>query len=219
VDLVGESDPVPVVRNCRFLGADDDAINPTRCSAILTGNFVSGCRNYGIVLRDRATPYLENNVVYGCGSGGIAIENQNDALLVNNTIVGCGKGLRLFQLNRAELSPGGGTGTAINCIIWDCPKPVVLEDGSTLTAEHCIIEGETVWPGNGNLNLDPRFLGEEDFRLHPESPAIDAGSPTRAPRTDHAGNHRPCGKGVDIGAFESGSCEAPNQSPGRENRK
>ena len=219
VDLTGESIPPPEVRNCTFIGSDDDAINPTGCSAILVGNYIRDCNDHGVVLRNRAFPVMVNNILFNCNSAGVAIENQNEALLVNNTIVNCGRGLRLFDLGRPELDPGGGIGIAINCIIWDCPQPVTLADGSKLTAEHCIINGDGVWPGEGNLNIDPlfvgagNFVGAEDFRLQPGSPAIDAGTSVGAPSFDHAGNPRPCGEAVDIGAFESGTCGDPEVIP------
>jgi hypothetical protein len=44
-----------------------------------------------------------------------------------------------------------------------------------------------------------------DFRLLPGSPAIDKGSATDAPGEDFAGNGRPFGGGIDVGAFEFGA--------------
>jgi hypothetical protein len=41
-----------------------------------------------------------------------------------------------------------------------------------------------------------------DFRLRKGSPAIDAGSPDLAPKTDIAGTPRPQGDAVDLGAYE-----------------
>ena len=55
-----------------------------------------------------------------------------------------------------------------------------------------------------NKQVDPRFVGPEsyDFRLKATSPAIDAGTPDRAPSTDFDGNRRSQGTKVDIGAYE-----------------
>src|SRR5690606_27922041 len=47
-------------------------------------------------------------------------------------------------------------------------------------------------------------FGARDFRLLPDSPAIDAGTATDAPATDFLGNARPIAEGIDIGAFEMG---------------
>ncbi len=212
IDLEGESDPPCEVLFNTFIGADDDAINPTGSSARIIGNYIEGCRDHGMVLRNKAFPYVENNILVDCRAAGIAIENQNEALLINNTIVRCGRGLRLFDLGRPELDPGGGIGTAINCIIWDCPSPVTIEDDSILTATYCIIEGDEPWPGEGNSNEDPMFISDTDFRLQAGSPAINAGTEEDAPAVDRDGNSRPCGGGIDMGAYEY-DCDDPPPPP------
>lgn len=192
VDLWGESDPPPLIRNNVFLNPEhDDTINPTRCSAVIIGNLISGTDDHGIVLRDKCSPILMNNVVHDCRNGGIAIENSCDAFLANNTIVDCGRGLRLFDLGRwgppYRLTPGGGTATVVNCIIWDCATPISLADssndeiedtGSHVTVEYSDIQDgrdgvsvsgshSTVTWGPGNLDVDPLFADPSliDFHL------------------------------------------------------
>jgi parallel beta-helix repeat protein len=203
VDLYGESLPAPLIRNNVFLNpAHDDMINPTKCSAVIVGNIIGGCDDHGIVLRDKCYPVLMNNVIYDCRNAGIAVENSCEALLVNNTIFDCGRGLRLFDLGRAGppyyLTPGGGTATVINCIIWDCPRPVTLTDssntdaedqGSHITIEYSNIEGgqngvsisgrdSTLTWGQGNINMDPLFADSRngDFHLKSEAGRWDPNS-------------------------------------------
>jgi hypothetical protein len=58
----------------------------------------------------------------------------------------------------------------------------------------------------------PDFIVESpDFHLQSGSPAIDAGTTDGAPSTDIEGHGRPCGAGVDAGAYETGDCPAPNK--------
>ena len=45
-------------------------------------------------------------------------------------------------------------------------------------------------------------IREGDYSIPPDSPAVDAGVSEGAPETDIAGSRRPCGAGVDIGAYE-----------------
>ncbi len=42
-----------------------------------------------------------------------------------------------------------------------------------------------------NINLDPKFAGERDYRLLPDSPSIDAGNPALTLTTDLIGEPRP----------------------------
>jgi parallel beta-helix repeat protein len=191
VDLWGESTPPPLIQNNVFLSPDhDDAINPTRCSATIIGNFIAHTDDHGIVLRDAGFPVVMNNVVFDCRNGGIAIENSCDAYLQNNTIVGCGRGLRLFDLGRwgppYRLNPGGGTATVVNCIIWDCATPISLADssnteiddpGSHVTVLYSDIQSgrdgvsisgthSTVTWGQGNLDVDPLFADATRLDVH-----------------------------------------------------
>lgn len=234
VDLWGESEPPPLVRNNVFLDpAHDDMINPTNCSAVLVGNVIAGSDDHGVVLRGRGFPVLMNNVIYDCSAAGVAVENSCSALLVNNTIVGCGRGLRLFDLGRwgppYNLPPGGGTATVINCIIRDCPQPITLADssnteivdrGSHVTVSYSDIEGgraaisvsgsqSTVEWGDGNIDADPLFADgvNADFHLRSQSGRWDPDEQTWV-RDD---NTSPC---IDAGDPDDpvGDEPAPNGS-------
>jgi hypothetical protein len=195
VDLWGESTPTCVIRRNLFdLPEYDDRINPTRCSAIITDNIIMGSNDHGMVLRDKSSPVVMNNLIIGCSSGGIAVENSCSATLINNTIVNCGRGIRLFDLGRAGppyyLTPGGGTATITNCIIWGCTSSITLADssntaaedrGSHVTVNFCDIQGgrnsvslsnskySTVDWGQGNINSDPFFADAGKFDFHLES--------------------------------------------------
>jgi len=71
VDLWGESTPSPLIKDNLFINpAHDDMINPTKCSAIIIGNIITGADDHGIVLRDKGTPLVMNNIIYNCSSAG-----------------------------------------------------------------------------------------------------------------------------------------------------
>lgn len=82
---------------------------------------------------------------------------------------------------------------------------------------HCLTDEDPRFLHNGVFNFQatveveivgqpctiPDFVVEEaDYRLEQNSPAIDAGTLEGAPKTDIEGTTRPCGDGVDIGAYE-----------------
>ena len=89
-------------------------------------------------------------------------------------------------------------------IVWgNGEQSIRLSSSSTLEATHSLIEGEALWPGEGNRNQDPRFVAEGDYHLEPGSAGVDTGTSAGAPPTDIDGTGRPCGKAPDMGAFES----------------
>ncbi len=119
-----------------------------------------------------------------------------------------------------------------NCTVW---WGVSCED-SSLKLTNCIARGEAlesscaelfqcftgedplfVGPGCWDFNGTPEFADDKwipgDYRLQLGSPCIDAGTSEGAPTTDIEGNDRPCGAGLDIGAYEycpPGPCGDPN---------
>jgi hypothetical protein len=140
-----------------------------------------------------------------------------------------------FVNNTAEA--GGGMAnsnsfsTVTNCILWgDTPDEIVDLGEPGTTASYSDVQGG--WPGVGNIEADPLLFdadgpdgipGNEDdnLRLQPGSPCIDAGDNTAVPagvKTDLAGNPRfaddpntpdtgnPDGTNpiVDMGAYEFG---------------
>lgn len=214
IDIGDTKNPGPIIRYNVFLGSDDDAIDLDDCDAYVEGNLVMNCRGgnndpIGISGDRDSRPIIVNNVVINCESG-IGFKNGADIVVLNNTIVNCDKGIWLHQ------NPTHAT--VYNTIIWgrEGQRSVVLEPGSTIDVSYSIIQGEDVYEGEGNLNLDPRFVDLEnlDFQLLPESPAIDAAHDTDlTPQYDFLNNERVdfmlkenTGIGkipyIDIGAFE-----------------
>ncbi len=63
--------------------------------------------------------------------------------------------------------------------------------------------------GGMEFALPDHVVDPGDYRLQPGSPGINAGGLEGAPAEDIAGNTRPCGGGVDLGAYESDCSSAP----------
>jgi len=63
----------------------------------------------------------------------------------------------------------------------------------------------------GNITVDPKFADATGADFHPssDSPCVDAGTPGAAPALDPEGRPRPCGAGVDMGAYEVCALPAP----------
>ncbi|HZJ13949.1 MAG TPA: right-handed parallel beta-helix repeat-containing protein [Chthoniobacteraceae bacterium] len=197
VDMYGESNPPPLIRNNVFANpAHDDMINPTRCSAVIIGNILFGGDDHGIVLRDLCAPIVMNNLIYDCAAACISVQNQCNALLVNNTMANSARGVRFFDHDTRWgppycLNPGSGRATLINCIIWNCTNSLTLADspytqdrGSHATVIACDIQGgqasatvsanSTLTWGAGNVNVNPQFAAGT-YRPVAGAPTIDAG--------------------------------------------
>ena len=102
-----------------------------------------------------------------------------------------------------------GSPTVTNSIVWgNSPDDVADPDAGSAITYSCVGGG---WPGAGNIDADPLFVGGGNLCLQAGSPCIDAGNNAAVPpgvTTDLAGNPRivdGTGDGqaiVDIGAYE-----------------
>lgn len=89
-----------------------------------------------------------------------------------------------------------------NCILWEN----VAYEGPEIyfAAESPVVTYSDVhggWPGEGNIDADPLFVGEEDYHLSALSPCIDTGTDAGV-YEDIDGQPRPIGAGFDMGADE-----------------
>jgi hypothetical protein len=141
---------------------------------------------------------IRNNLVHD--NGDIAISACSGAI-ENNTMYNNGGG---FSRCEGEISN--------NIVWWDTTNDNYGIHGDSSVPSHCLIKGYT-GPGEGNIDADPKFIDPEkgDFRLKPDSPAIDAGKAVPEVKADLLGVQRgqkakavPLGDGsnVDIGAHE-----------------
>jgi hypothetical protein len=197
VDLYGESVPRPLIRRNLFMPGHEDAINPTRCSAVIIENTFIGGDDHGVVLRDKCQPVVMNNLIRNFTNACIAVQNQCDALIANNTIVNSARGIRFFDHFDRHGEPyclyaGSGRATIVNNIIWNCTTSLELTDSpdghSWAAVSHCDVNQASasvsanstlIW-GPGNINIDPQFVstaaGVSNYRLRTNSPCIDVGT-------------------------------------------
>ena len=96
-----------------------------------------------------------------------------------------------------------------NSILWDNETDLERDALSTITVTYsnlytCTTTGTIIWPGEGNINIDPLFRAPQngDYRLLQDSPCVDIGTPINAPDEDIRGIYRPHGDGYDLGAHE-----------------
>jgi hypothetical protein len=95
-----------------------------------------------------------------------------------------------------------------NCILWGNTPNEVAKDSDSDTDSpkitYSVVEGGFKGTGNiRNTKRVPMFLSSGDYyHLTKDSPCIDAGTATEAPKADIDGDARPQAKRIDIGADE-----------------
>ena len=184
--------------------------------------------------------FLDN---YGFDGGAVGVANGSQATITNCLFAGnasdiFGSALEVWngpptgapasatitQCTFAENTATAGHGAivvshtstiaGVNNVVWgNTPSEVVLNDSASASLTFSAVRGG--WPGNGNINTDPRFetSGPHPFALADHSPCIDRGSNAGVPAaivSDLAGMPRllddPCapstGMTVDMGAYE-----------------
>lgn len=234
----------PTVTNCTFAGNSgggggmtNSSSSPTVTNCIFTGNTAGmggGMRNV-----NNSSPIVTNCIFTGNtatpNGGGMINDGINGPTVINCTFTG----------NTADSTGGGmfnsfGSPTVTNCILWgNTPNELEIDTvtGATTVVTFSNIPGAP--PGTGNISLNPMFVdangadnifgtSDDDVRLLPGSPCIDAGNNAVVPVgivTDLDGNNRfaddpaavDTGAGlapiVDMGAYEAAS-RLPPACPG-----
>lgn len=157
-------------------------------SAVVYRNWISGYwKGIGAFGESRAV--VRNNVVYRNLGWGIIATGSASMEVVNNVIAGNGNcGFAVWEPTARGILKN-------NIIIrngwkkeWVCPGVGIWMNADTTQFP---IRYNDVWENHGgnykgvpdltgiagNLSVDPRFMGQMDFRLRPDSPCRDAGDP------------------------------------------
>ncbi len=172
------------------------------------------------VLIDNVLFENNRNIFTGIDGGvsALSLNNALDATVINCTFKGN------ISSNGVTVSLSGSDGdgnlSIKNSIFYDnVPNNRNISAwADTIEVSHCLLQNGTnsLVPvddgrfilGEGNLDADPLFIqtGSYPYRLHPESPCIDAGTQDipgyEFPLYDQSGQPRVYGVGVDMGAFE-----------------
>jgi len=161
---------------------------------------------------------LAYNDFFGSSGGGINSLGDDIIILTNCTFA-----QNFAQIGNALCDDNLGPSDIkiVNCILWGGGEAIWHHSwdpayDSTITITYSNIQGG--WPGEGgyNINTDPLFVDadgpdnvigteDDDLRLLPDSPCIDAGDNSAIPEsvvTDAGGNPRIVNGTVDIGAYE-----------------
>lgn len=171
-----------------------------------------------------------NNIAFYCSGHAFAV-GCNDSKIINNTLAWSNTSARggtpLLSLdgdlrnvtihnNIFYEPPESGDGAAV---MWAPGKMtnVVFRNNIVLGGRWVIRAHKPDLLTQDNRIVDPKFINvsndrnpnNDDWRLQPDSPAIDAGHASKAPSHDCAGNPRPQGGGFDIGAHEYVAGDAP----------
>lgn len=119
---------------------------------------------------------VSNCLIYACNAGVMA-KDLCDVSVRNCTIVNNTSGFTNY--NKANPSSPTGAGiitNSYNNILWNNVTTIGMANNGQLFADHNIF-GQTNWPGEANIDVDPLFVDATafNFRLQPNSPARSAG--------------------------------------------
>lgn len=181
------------VTNCVFIGNESEYGGGLSCA--LSDATIVNC-------------LVVNNEAY-IGGGGVACDVA-DPHLINCTVA---DNVAMFGGGVAGISSYLDSNPTIdNTIIWNNAADEIEVLNGVATVCHSDIEGG--WPGDGNIDMSPAFVGStltgeviEEYQLTADSPCIDAGDNALVPEgieLDLLGNLRFAGDPpvVDMGAFE-----------------
>ena len=178
-------------------------------SPIIVSNTITKNRAHyrGAIYCDESSASIVNNVIAG-NKGGIYCINST-ATITSNTIVD-NSDSGIFCAYNSTLD-------IVNTILWNDASEEISLINASVSVSYSNVQGG--YPGVGNIDEYPRFVGIDDYNLSDYSPCIGAGMMTQdMPDTDIEGNPRPnpTGSAPDIGAYESNR-SAPLPPPPRRN--
>ena len=167
--------------------------SPLIKSCAIKGNTATELNGGGIYCK-QSSPTMVNCVISGNSAinqngGGIMCGDHSSPVITNCTIVGneAGSG---YQQGGGALCCGNGSSPLItNCILWDdYPNEIYVKDSTNPSVTYSCIEGG--YAGEGNIDVNPTFVGIGNYHLAFYSPCVDAANSAVALLTDIEGRGR-----------------------------
>jgi hypothetical protein len=204
-----------LVDGCDIYDVNGGGIHIYNSRGLSENNTVRNCRIHDItrsgdarlfgILANGNNHQIYNNLIYGLklpgttgtdGSQGAIVAGPNGTKIWNNTIANnTGYGIKV--------DPGSVNMEVRNNIAYGNSGPAFTSGGSGTTES------------NNLFGVDPQFVNASgnDFKLKPDSRAVDAGVNVSAVTTDLSGVSRPQGRIHDIGAYEFSGQPAASGPP------
>jgi len=134
---------------------------------VARNNLVHDCLGWGVIATEQSYLDLTNNVIYRNGNCGVAPwSTSSSGRIVNNIITANG-------WREEWVCPCVGVWNYADWAKWRFTNNIVWGNEA---GNYRDIWDQTGF--NGNLSEDPLFAGENDFRLQPGSPGLNAGDST-----------------------------------------
>jgi LPXTG-motif cell wall-anchored protein len=216
--LINSNYASPTVIDCVFTNSLEGVYNYLSSPAITNCTFLHN--RLGMYNMDASAPVVVNCIFSNNGQQGAV---QNGGLFCNPIFVNCtfsgnttqSYGAAMYSYITAGIGP-----RVINCIFWGDTSshgPAYNEIVDDANVRTTMINSDVdpvsgTWPGNGNIDNDPKFTNAAiaDYHLLPDSPCIDKGTNSYIfnnqeyiPATDKDGNSRIINGIADMGVYES----------------
>jgi len=129
-------------------------------------NVAAGFYGAGIFCANSSSPQILYNEICSNNSG-LTCVNASSPQIDNNTVA--------YNGGRALSAENNSNPFGRNNIFYGNLLPFYIGTSSSIFMTYSDIQGG--WPGFGNFDANPNFIGNGSFYLMPFSPCIDAGSP------------------------------------------
>ncbi|GJM24739.1 MAG: hypothetical protein DHS20C16_11540 [Phycisphaerae bacterium] len=190
-----QSNSNPTLNGCDFLrnlgaGLSNVGSHPTVRNCMFSANTITGMFNIS------SDPEVANCMFVGngsSGSGGGGMYNIGSDPYVTNSTFSANTVDTLGVTGGEMLNAGNSSPVISNCVFWGDTLDQIVALNSNPIVNYCVIRGG--WGGAGGVGIidaDPLFVDsngpddiigteDDDLRLQPGSPAIDAGDNSAVP--------------------------------------